>query len=104
MATVIVAVWQAGKNGQGSSAPVLRGAPRAVQTITTTTDNAVSTLRANTGEVFMVSVSGNAVAVAYANGANPNAETTPHAVIGDGSSLPVEASADDFRVAVADIA
>lgn len=102
MATVIVAAWQAGKAGQSSRSQVLGGTPRAVHVITSSASNQVSTVRANVGEVLMVSVNGGPVELAYATGADPDAASTPHFVIADGGSLPVEALADDFRVAVVD--
>jgi hypothetical protein len=103
MATVIVSAWQAGKHGQSSASSTLRGAPRASQVITTTASNSASTIRAATGEVLMVSVSGGEVKLAFAVGATPDAAALPQIILGNGGALPVEASADDFRVAVADV-
>ena len=104
MATVIVAAWQVGKAGQGSSAPaVARGAPRARQAITSEAGNTVSTVIAAQGETLVVSASGNAIRVAVAEGADPNAATAAQFLVGDGGIFAVEAIKDDTRIAVADV-
>ena len=102
MATVLVAAWRAGKYGQASAAPVLRGAPRAVQSITSSASNQVSTVTARPGEVLVVSTSGGGVKLAYAEGANPDATAAAHLILGAGQSVPVEADEGDLRVSVVD--
>lgn len=102
MATVTIAASQAGAN-QGSRTPTLSGAPRASQVVTSSASNAVSTVIANAGEVLAVCVSGGAIRVAFASGANPNAATGAQYLVPDGGLLPVQALTDDFRVAVANV-
>lgn len=102
MATLLVAAWQAGKAGQASAAPTLRGGPRVAQSITTSASNQVSTVKAAVGEVLMLSVTGGVVALAFAEGADPNASTGPHYLLNDGGAIPVDAVNGDLRVAVVD--
>jgi hypothetical protein len=103
MATVIITARKATGGGR-ATAPMLAvaGTARATEVISTTASNVVSTVIGAAGEVLMISVTGGAVKIADAVGANPNAATTPCDLLPDGGRIELYCDSNDTRIAVAD--
>lgn len=104
MAIVTITATRATGGGRPTTPMILvAGAERASQVITTSPSNTVSTVIGAPNETVMICAANNAVRLAVAIGADPNAVTGAEFIIGDGGAIPFFCDSGDTRFAVADV-